>query len=175
MPATAVPCETLLTEDVIRRHQRGVWRYLRFLGAPPVLADDLVQEAFLALLRKPPTATTDAAVSRWLRRTAANLFRNTGRQPRPGVTLEEAEAEVTWSAFASHDDGDAAHEALSACVDALPDRMRRAVDLRYAPGGSRRDVAATLGISDEGAKTLLRRARARLGECVRRKTEGSDS
>ena len=36
-----------LTEDLIRRHQSGVWRYLRFLGCPPELADDLTQEAKL--------------------------------------------------------------------------------------------------------------------------------
>lgn len=30
------------------RHQTGLWRYLRFLGCPADLADDLTQEALLA-------------------------------------------------------------------------------------------------------------------------------
>ena len=36
---------------VVREHQAGVWRYLRFLGADQTEADDLTQETFLALLR----------------------------------------------------------------------------------------------------------------------------
>jgi len=32
---------------LVRAHQAGVWRYLRFLGCEPSEADDLVQETFL--------------------------------------------------------------------------------------------------------------------------------
>lgn len=34
---------------LVRAHQAGVWRYLRFLGCHPDEADDLTQETFLAL------------------------------------------------------------------------------------------------------------------------------
>ena len=40
-------------EELARRHQAGVWRYLRLLGCAPDLADDLVQETFLQVLRRP--------------------------------------------------------------------------------------------------------------------------
>ncbi len=34
---------------LVRTHQVGVWRYVRFLGAEAAEADDLTQETFLAL------------------------------------------------------------------------------------------------------------------------------
>ena len=39
--------------DLVRQHQAGVWRYLRFLGCDRPLADDLTQETFLAVLETP--------------------------------------------------------------------------------------------------------------------------
>ena len=52
--ASTAPARVSVTEALVRRHQVGVWRYLRFLGCPPELADDLAQDTFLALMRHPP-------------------------------------------------------------------------------------------------------------------------
>ena len=43
-PATAA---ALGLEELAVRHQRGLWRYLRVLGARADVADDLLQEALL--------------------------------------------------------------------------------------------------------------------------------
>lgn len=155
----------LENEDLIRRHQRAVWRYLRFLGADGALAEDLTQETFLALLRSPPRQSEDRAVSAWLRSTAYRLFCNSRRRPRE-ATLELSEAEAAWQTFVRDGDGDEAMEALARCMEALPDEMRRALRLRYDGKGSRKAVAAALALTLDGAKTLLRRARQRLSNCM---------
>ena len=165
--------EPLCNEDLVHRHQRGVWRYLRFLGADPELADDLTQEAFLSLLRTPPEQTEAAAISAWLRRTAYNLFCNSRRRPR-AAPLELVEAEAAWQTFVGdglgngigNSNSDETMEALAQCLQRLPERMQQALRLRYQQDGSRQVVAQRLALTVEGAKTLLRRARERLASCV---------
>jgi len=159
-----------LTEKLVRQHQKGVWRYLRFLGAPPELAEDLTQEAFLALLQWAPEERGDAALAGWLRTTARNLFRMQARKPRQGVHLAaEAELEEAWLRFAGGDPARAGDDylvALHSCLERLEDRERNAVVLRYGEGASRQEVATALGLALEGAKTLLRRAKDKLRRCV---------
>src|SRR5690606_3133197 len=133
------------------------WRHLRFLGAPPPLADDLTQEAFLVLLRRPPADRGDDALGAWLRGTARNLFRSSGRTPRPGIVLaDDGRLEDAWLALEHGELGDRRRAALDACVERLDGRARRALELRYRSGASREAMAQALGLSPEGVKTLLR-------------------
>jgi len=159
-----------LTEELVRRHQKGVWRYLRFLGCPPELAEDLTQETFLTLLQWAPEERGDAALAAWLRTTARNLFRMQARRPRKGVELAaETELEEAWLRHAGEDPdraGDDYLVALHSCLQRLEDRERTALVLRYSESASRQEVASTLGIAVEGAKTLLRRAKDKLRKCV---------
>lgn len=165
-----MPGKVRTTEELVRRHQRGLWRHLRFLGAPPGLADDLTQETFLALLRRPPEDRGDDALGAWLRGTARNLFRSSGRAPRPGVVLaDEQRIEDAWVALESHDRGDARRAALDACLQRLDGRARHALELRYSKGASREQMGRELGVSPEGVKTLLRRIRDELRRCIERR------
>jgi RNA polymerase sigma-70 factor (ECF subfamily) len=157
-------------EALIRRHQRGLWRFLRWLGADPVLADDLLQDTFLRFLQRPPADRSDAAVAAWLRTTATNLFRSSGRRARAGVQVDDAEVlEAVWQEHARDDGGDGYQEALAACLQALPERTRQALELRYRHALGEGELAIALGLRPGGVKTLLRRARELLAECIRRR------
>lgn len=82
--------------------------------------------------------------------------------------LEQAEA--TWeSDFLRGSDGFDYVEALRECLDALPEKERSAVDLRYAQEKSRADMAQVLKMTEDGVKSLLQRIRATLAECIRRR------
>ena len=158
-------------EAIIRSHQRGVWRFLRWLGADPALADDLLQEAFLLLLQRPPADRSEPAVAAWLRTTAANLFRSSGRRARWGVPLHDGDLlDAVWQENAGNDGGDGDQEALALCLEQLPERTRQALDLRYRHGLAEPALAAALGLRAGGVKTLLRRARELLAQCIRAKT-----
>lgn len=159
-----------LDEELVRRHQKGLWRYLRFLGAGPALADDLTQEAFLALLDDPPEDRGEAAAAAWLRTTGRRLYLREGRRPRAGLELlGDGEVEQTWLALAGRHppaEGDGYLAALHDCLEPLPERHRQALLLRYADGASRHEMAVALGIGEEGVKTMLRRLRDALQDCV---------
>jgi len=161
-----------LTEEVVRRHQQGLWRYVRFLGADRALAEDLVQDTFLQVLKARPLDHGDRAFAGWLRRTALNLYRNTGRQPRRGVVLDNALLEQFWREEVG-DDSDAYVAALRECLTRLDPKSQLAIELRHCQAADRTAVAKALGMSVEGVKSVLRRARARLHACVTNKLESS--
>ena len=166
--------DTLVT--LVKAHQAEVFRYLRYLGASRADAEDLVQETFLAAATSPncPNPLDGRAAAGWLRGAARNHFlrlcrrKKTDRVRADSRFLERAEA--TWTAeFLRDGDGFDYVEALRKCLDRLTDRQRRAVDLRYAEKRSRAEMARQLDMTENGVKSLLRRIRAALGDCVQRR------
>lgn len=170
-----LPTRTIAEADVVRlvqQHQAELWRYLRFLGATAELADDLVQEAFLQLLRAPFEERTDTATAAWLRTVARNLFVRSFR--RPPFELAELDAiEATWTGFARDDGGEAALRRLRDCLERLDGRARQVVRLCYEERRSRREIGERLGIGEQGVKSLLRRTRAVLRDCIERREAAS--
>ncbi len=156
--------------ELVRTHQGMVWRYLRFLGAPTTVAEELVQEVFLVLLRDPVEDQGAAALGAWLRGVARNLLRRARRARRPELEgLDEAAVEAAWSRYARDDDAAGYHEALRHCLDGLEARERAALEARYVEGASREAVAREMDVAVEGVKSVLRRAKAKLRACVERR------
>jgi RNA polymerase sigma-70 factor (ECF subfamily) len=162
-------------EALVRRHVRGVWRFLRVLGCTADEADDLTQEAFLVALRKGTGDRDEREVAAFLRQTARHLWlrsrRQQGRLAEQHARLAERHARLAEEVFAQaagDDGGDARVEALRACVQQLAERSRTLVRLFYGEERSRADVAAALGIRENGVKTALQRVRQSLRECLRR-------
>jgi RNA polymerase sigma-70 factor (ECF subfamily) len=155
---------------LVKEHQAGLWRYLRYLGCRPAEADDLVQEAFLRVWRHPFSDQGPAATSGYLRTVARNLFLDAARRAkvRP-VFVDLAAAETAWAEYERDDGGDGYRGALRACLLSLADRARRALALFYGEERPREAVAAALGLTADGVKTLLRRARESLRECIERR------
>jgi len=157
-------------EGIVRTHQTGLWRYLRFLGCEPDLAEDLVQETFLALLQKPFEERGPASTAAFLRRVAKNLYLMRLRKATRAPVVEDIErADQSWRPVAGDDDGESYVAALRDCYERLGQRARRALDLRFRDGRDRRSIAAALGLGEDGIKSLMRRSRAALRDCVRRK------
>ena len=163
-------------ETLVRLHQNELFRYLRYLGAAHAAAEDLVQETFLVAFRSDtlPTIENDRARAAWLRTTARHRFLHYCREKRRGARptgeamLEDAEA--VWNAdFLRGGDGFDTVEALRKCLDALSTDQRRAVDLQYAQRASRADMAGLLKMTEDGVKSLMRRIRAKLADCIERR------
>lgn len=60
-------------------------------------------------------------------------------------------------------------EALEHCLDDLPERSRRLLDLRYVKGLPAVDIAHTVDSTVGSVRVLLTRIRKSLGECVQRR------
>lgn len=166
------PCQAPPVFDLsqlVEQHQAEVWRYLRYLGAQPAEADDLVQETFLAVARSPFEQRSDAESAAYLRITARRqllmLRRSQRREP---LTTDLEAAETVWAQRTAAGPWDDQVTALQDCVQQLEGRARRAIDLHYQDKTSRHAIAEQLEMKPDGVKTLLRRTRSLLKECIER-------
>jgi RNA polymerase sigma-70 factor (ECF subfamily) len=157
--------------SLVERHQAGVWRYVRFLGADTTEADDLTQETFLALARAQFVERDERQTAGYLRVVARNqLMALRRRQNRDVSTVDLEAADSVWAAAAGPDGSLSSYlDALRDCVDQLEGRARQAVNLHYHDHAGREAIATQLGMQADGVKTLLRRTRDVLRECIERK------
>lgn len=155
--------------SLARRHQAEIWRYLRFLGCDDAQAEDVTQETFLAVLRKPPDSSDAAAVRAYLRSVARNTFLALLRRTSREAEFDLDAAEAVWAETHPRDGGDERLAALDDCLATLEGRARQAIDLAYRESRSRADIAAVLEMTEDGVKSLLRRTRDVLRQCVERK------
>jgi RNA polymerase sigma-70 factor (ECF subfamily) len=167
-------------ESLIRTHQAMVYRYLRYMGAAPDVAEDVAQETFFAAYKSSSVPLEDAAAENgrcaaWLRGVARNqllmYFRKSRSNPVSSdpVVLEQAlqQADEVWATeLLRSGDGFDYAEALQKCLGRLQGTQRKVLDLFYAEEYSRAQIAETLNMSEDGIKSLLRRVRSALRQCV---------
>lgn len=150
---------------IVRRHQVGLWRYLRALGADAALAEELVQDVFVVAFER-GLQERGSATGQFLRRTARHVLLRARRDAeRDRVRLVDL-ADAWWRHECAADDGAAWLEALRTCLSRLDDRRREAVRLWYGASRDRANAAARLGLGPTGLKMLLQRVRQRLRRCV---------
>ena len=158
--------------ELVREHQAGIWRYLRFIGASTSEAEDLVQETFLALLRANFTYRGPAATTAYLRQVARNqLLQARRREGREVNTVALAAAETVWAEVAAEDGLRDYVSAMRECLQPLRDRSRQVIELHYGHALGRAEIANFMGMKPDGIKTLLRRTRQLLRDCVERKVK----
>lgn len=153
--------------ELVHQHQVMVWRYLRALGAEAALAEDLTQDTFLEIMRRPLEQYNSAATAAYLRRVAHNLFiSRRRRESRMTVTQHADQFETAWLRWAGFDAGNELLDRLKDCFARLTDRAQLALRLRFAEDASRHEIAAALAISEHGAKNLMQRGKTQLRECL---------
>src|SRR5688572_29454238 len=107
-------------EQLIRAHQRDVWRFLKALGCEPAEAEDLTQEAFIQVLRGGFEYRSEHETAAWLRKAAKNLFISTVRKrKRAPVVRNLDDVDVEWGQWNEQLAPDRRIELLKHCLDSL--------------------------------------------------------
>jgi RNA polymerase sigma-70 factor (ECF subfamily) len=151
---------------LVDEYQANVWRYLRFLGATPADADDLTQETFLAVSRSSFQQRSHQETASYLRTVARNqLLQARRREGREVDTVEITAAEQIWATVTNMDSYLAV---LGDCLEKLDGRARTVINRFYVDRHRRTEIAAELNMKPEGVKTLLRRTRDILRNCIER-------
>jgi RNA polymerase sigma factor (sigma-70 family) len=149
--------------ELVRRHVDMVFSAAVRMVCDGHLAQDVAQGVFVGLARNAARLTDRPVLSGWLHRTARNLAAETVRKDvRRRAREQEAAAmndplsarpDPLWENLAPH---------LDAVLDELSDSERDAVLLRYFERKTAREMAQTLGVSEEAAQKRVSRAVERL-------------
>ncbi|MCK6440136.1 MAG: RNA polymerase sigma factor [Planctomycetes bacterium] len=159
-------------KDIIAAHQADVWRYLRVLGCEPATADDLTQETFLTILRKPFEYRSAGEMKAYLRTVAKNRFLMALRAQRVRrAAMSEDELTQAWERVAGADDEryDSYLDALRLCMETIEPRMKESLEMQHSGHAPMKNIAEHLGTSIGNAKTMLYRARLALRACIEKK------
>jgi RNA polymerase sigma-70 factor (ECF subfamily) len=142
------------------------------------LAEDVVQETWLAVLRELDTFQGRSSLRTWIFQILVNQAKSAGRRERRVIAVDPLNhcidrpgASVNWpsagmaASVARPEDlviADEAARAILAAVARLPPRDAQIIALRDIQGLSAPEAAEQLGISSGNQRVLLHRARARL-------------
>lgn len=169
----------------------GLVAFAGTFTSSPGLAEDIVQETWLAVIRGLRTFEERASIRTWIysilfrrARTMAardarqNGQRSNGRHPQPEVEWSPGqgrrglwdETPIPW-AFedpAAIYQGREALEVLQSTLDALPEIQRQVVFLRDVEGLPATEVCNILTLSETNQRVILHRGRSRLRKALDR-------
>jgi RNA polymerase sigma-70 factor, ECF subfamily len=174
--AVAPRISTEAFDQIIRQHQRRVYRVIYLLVKDVDVADTLTQECFFRAYRNLASFRGECRIDTWLLRIAMNLVRDHGKNRRNGfwrrlIGLEDAANEpAAVSHFASPERQMQACQELDAvwtAVASLPKQQRTIFLLRFAEEMSLVEIADVLRVKVGTVKAHLFRATDRVRQAVK--------
>jgi RNA polymerase sigma-70 factor (ECF subfamily) len=157
--------------SLVQEHQGAVLAYLRSLGCPADLVEDLLQDTFMRVLVGGLEDRGASATRAFLRRVARNLWIERLRREGRSRLLELEAVERAWQRFEREDEGDSYLAALRDCLGLLDPSTVEVLRLRYGDGLKRSEIARRRSASPSAIKSTLHRAKAHLRRCIERKVE----
>jgi len=171
--ALGTPATTLTAPDfdeIVRRHQRRVYRFLFMLLRDPDEADTLTQECFLRAYQGLPGFRGESSLETWLLRIAANLARDQVRNRKRSFWKrllgldddnEHSPANRVASPHASPEQNLLAREEAQAvwrAAEQLSSQQRAVFLLRFVEEMELTEIAEVLGLRVGSVKSHLFRA-----------------
>jgi RNA polymerase sigma-70 factor (sigma-E family) len=160
---TAVQPGAAAVEAVFRLEYRRLVGLARLLVDDPGQAEEVVQDAFVALHRRWSTVENPSA---WLRTAVVNGAR--GQLRRRAVARRHLRVADPVVSAPTDERAELAedHRAVAAALRNLPARQRACLALRFYDDLSEAAIAATLGISPGTVKTHVHRGMAALAHAL---------
>jgi RNA polymerase sigma factor (sigma-70 family) len=149
--------------ELVRRHVDFVYSAALRMVRDAHLAEDVTQGVFVALAQNARQLADRPVLSGWLHRTTQNLaakivgsdVRRRAREQEAVAMNEVQEPDTAWEYIEPHLDG---------ALNELSDADRDALLLRYFQRQSAREMAQTLGMSEDAAQKRVSRAVERMRE-----------
>jgi RNA polymerase sigma-70 factor (ECF subfamily) len=157
--------------ELVRRHHRGVYGYLRRLGADVAQAEDLTQETYAKAWLRIGALRRTASLRSWLLTIARNEFLQWVRVDRPEVAMGDELSERACAGPRA--DGELLQAEsgteLRRAVAVLESDLQETVALHYFQGLSLREVGEVMGVPAGTVKSRLNRALGRLRDLLETK------
>ena len=173
--------------QLVARHEKPLWNFLRRFVSQPAVAEDLLQEAFLRVVRSAGEWQPSAKFSTWLYTIARNLCTDAARR----ASLRKAsslDAPMADGAGGGGDDGSGprrldtvaggdrggeqavqdreAARLIEAAVRELPEPQREVFLMREVMDMSFAEIALAVGANEPTVKSRMRYALTRLREAL---------
>ncbi len=159
--------------EIVRRHQRDVWRVAAAMLGDRTATENVVQQTFVNAYERLDQYQRGRDFGQWLKAIARNIVREHLRRGTRESRRMEHYSEYLRALYADHDRAEERDRhfaaALRACRDGLARPAARAIELRYEEALSLDQVAAALGRTLAATRQLLFRAREALRACVERR------
>lgn len=161
---------------LVEKYQRKLARLLSRLIRDPGEVEDVTQEAFVKAYRALPSFRGDSAFYTWLYRIGVNTAKNylvaMGRRAPTSTEVEAEEAEGYESGELLRDINTPESLLLSkeiagtvnAAIDALPEELRSAIQLRELEGMSYEEIAKLMDCPIGTVRSRIFRAREAIAE-----------
>jgi RNA polymerase sigma-70 factor, ECF subfamily len=181
--------------QLIDMYGAGMRRFALSIVRNTAVADEVVQEAWLGVLRGLDQFEGRASLKTWIFRIVANtaktrVERESRSIPFSTFSSDAAEAQPTvdpsrfrnpefpggWTKFPEpwdHLDALETRNLIAAAIQTLPPAQRLVVSLRDIEGWSANDVCNVLELSESNQRVLLHRARAKLRATLEQHIESS--
>ncbi len=168
---------------LVSRHHAAMLRLASSFVSSPAVAEEVVQDTWLGVLRGIDGFAGRSSLQTWLWRILVNRARSTGMREHRSVAVGDAgpavdrarfDASGAWMSPPQHwiEDSDdrmvaeALTNRIQAALRELPARQREVVMLRDIDGLSSQEVCEVLELSDANQRVLLHRARSRLRQAL---------
>jgi RNA polymerase sigma-70 factor (ECF subfamily) len=141
-----------------RQTSRPLWAYVSRVLGDRSQADDILQEAYLRLLRSRPSTTDPQELRAIVYKIASNLIVDhwrRARRERPSAEVVEADVPVESADVARRVD-------FERVFRQLRPQERAMMWLAYVEGSDHREIAEAVGVKEKSVRVLLFRARKRL-------------
>ncbi|HWB32613.1 MAG TPA: sigma-70 family RNA polymerase sigma factor [Acidobacteriaceae bacterium] len=151
---------------LVGEHSALLYRVALSVVRNPAEAEDIVQDAFLRVLQRRQELAAIVEVRAWLVRIVWNLALDRRRRIRP-EQMDEAFAAALLSSTMPADEVLSESRRMAqvlAAIEHLPTKERQALLLSAMDELSTAEIAAVLGKSESGIRSLLFRARVHLRE-----------
>ncbi len=175
--------------ELVARHHAAMLRLAGSFVPSAAIAEEVVQDTWLAVLRGIDGFAGRAAFRTWLLRILVNRARSTGvREHRsiavgdagPAVDAARFDASGAWMSPPQHwvEDSDdrllaqGLTDQIQAALEELPARQREVVVLRDIDGLDGDEVCEVLEISEGNQRVLLHRGRSRLRQALENELGG---
>jgi RNA polymerase sigma-70 factor (ECF subfamily) len=155
-------------DEIMRQHQKRVYRVILLLVKDRDAADTLTQECFLRAYQKISQFRGECKIETWLIRIAVNLVRDHGKSRRTSfwrrlVGLEAEHANVADRSTPGHSPervllARSELQAVWSAVDFLSPQQREVFLLRFVEDLSLAEIAEVLGVRVGSVKAQLFRA-----------------
>ena len=178
--------------ELVGRHHAAMVRLARSYVPSESVAEEVVQETWLAVLRALPSFEGRSSVKTWLFRILVNRARTVGLTEHKHLLISDVERAVEPSRFDS-DGGwssppvqwvdevedrvraERLAKSIRIAVDDLPAAQRDVVTLRDVQGLTAAETCRILDVRDSHQRVLLHRARSRLRNALEAEFGESES